>query len=373
MTVFRTFPVPMLAIEVAAIVVALVTGLVETIRRIHLPRPAAVAAAVLAIVMAGTIFFAPVPPVAAMFTAIWAIHIVFALAILHLTGRLFTPADLVRAYAVGFVLFCGLFFFLLAQVRDPTFDWTADLPAFRHVRIVGHYAAPAAGLAAGMMALSRTPAPWAAAFALATLAFGLAFWTGSRGALIGAAAGVAAGLLFAAPMRRPRAWGGVVAGLVLAWLAVAQLPARGANMGAERIVTSTVRSTNVTTGRTQLWPHVAKAVAKRPIFGHGEGQMLYVAKFADVLHPHNIFLQILLAWGIVGLACVLTLAFYFVRASIRLARSGADELLPAFIAMAALAVPSLVDGSLFHLLPVSIFAACAGMVGSRMQRPPAAV
>ena len=99
--------------------------------------------------------------------------------------------------------------------------------------------------------------------------------------------------------------------------------------------------------------------------------MYYVARFSNLFHPHNIILQVLLAWGIVGLACVLTLGFYFARESIRLVRAGADELIPPFIAMAALAAPSLIDGSLHHLLPVSIFAACAGMMGSKMRRQPA--
>lgn len=371
MIIARSYALPVLVMEVVAILVALVTGLVETIRRIRLPRPAAVAAAVLVLVMVGTVPFAPVPGVAATFTAIWVIHIFFALSVLHLTGRFFAPLDLVRSYAIGFALFCTLFFLLLAQVRDPSFSWSYDLPAFSHVRIVGHYAAPVAGLAAGLMALARTRTGWAAAFALATLACALALWTGSRGALIGIAAGLIVGLLFAPPMRRRRAWGGLIASLAVAWLAVSSLPAPAPNMGSVRIVASTVQSQDKTTGRAELWPHVAKAVAKRPIFGHGEGQMYYVAKFFDLFHPHNIILQVLLAWGLVGLACILTLAFYFARACIRIVRSGVDELVPPVIAMAALAVPSLIDGSLFHLLPVSIFAACAGMIGSRLQRQPA--
>jgi O-antigen ligase len=232
------------------------------------------------------------------------------------------------------------------------------------VRLVGHYAAPAAGLAAGMMAVSRTPARWGIAFTVATLALALALWTGSRAALIGVGAGLVAGLLFAPSMRRPRAWGGLAAGLVVAWLAVSSLPAPAPNMGAVRIVASTVQSTDRTTGRTQLWAHVAKAVAKRPVFGHGEGQMYYVARFSNSFHPHNVILQVLLAWGIVGLACVLTLTLYFARESIRIVRSGSEELVPPFIAIVTLAVPSLVDGSLIHALPVSIFAACVGMIGS---------
>ena len=365
----RHYALPVLVMEAVTILAGLATGLVETIRSIRMPRPAAIAAAILAVVMLGTVPFAPVPHVAATYTAIWVIHTFFALSVVHLAGQFFTPSDLVRGYAIGFVLFCGIFFLLLAQVRDPAFHWNHYLPAFNQIRIVGHYAAPVAALAAGLMALSRTPARWAAAFALATLAFALAFWTGSRGALVGAAAGLFAGLLFAPAMRRTRAWGGFAASLALAWIAVSNFPAPGPNMGAERVVSSTVRSTNVTTGRTTLWPHVANAVAERPVFGHGEGQMPYVAKFYTAFHPHNVILQILLAWGFVGLFCVLTLAFYFLRDSIRLVRSGANELLPPFVAMAALAAPSLIDGSLFHLLPVSIFAACAGMIGSRMLAP----
>lgn len=365
----RNYALPVLVMEVVAILAGLATGLVETIRRIRLPRPAAIAAAVLAIVMVGTVPFAPVPQVAATSTSIWIIHVFFGFSVLHLSDRAFTIPSLIQSYAIGFALFCALFFTLLAQVRDPEFHWNHYLPGFNHIRIVGHYAAPAAALAAGLMALSRTPARWAAAFGLATLALALAFWTGSRGALIGAAAGLIAGLLFAPAMRRTRAWGGFAASLALAWLAVSALPAPGPNMGAERIVSSTVRSTDMTTGRTQLWAHVVKAVAERPVFGHGEGQMPYVAKFHTAFHPHNVILQVLLAWGVVGLASVVILAFYFTRESIRLVSSGHDELVPPFLAMAALAVPSLIDGSLFHLLPVSIFAACAGVIGSRMLRP----
>jgi O-antigen ligase len=367
--VARKYALPVLAMEVVAILAALATGLAETIRRIRLPRPAAIAAAVLGLVMAGTVPFAPVPHVAATHTALWVIHAFFALSVLHLAGRAFTVSALAWSYAIGFGLFCLLFFGLLAQVRDPGFHWNHYLPAFNHIRITGHYAAPAAALATGLMALARTPARWAAAFAVATLALALALWAGSRGALIGAGAGLVAGLLFAPPMRRPRAWGGFAAGLALAWLTMSALPAPGPNMGAERIVAATVRTADATTGRTGLWANVARAVAKRPVFGHGEGQMPYVAKFYTAFHPHNVVLQLLLAWGMVGLTCAVILAFYFAQASIRLVRSGADELLPPFLAMVALAVPALVDGSLFHLLPVSIFAACAGMVGARMPRP----
>ena len=92
----RTYALPVLVMEVVSILGALASGLVETIRVIRLPRPAAVAATVLALVMMGTVPFAPAPQVAATSTAIWAIHVFFALSVMHLAGRFFTPADLLR-------------------------------------------------------------------------------------------------------------------------------------------------------------------------------------------------------------------------------------------------------------------------------------
>jgi hypothetical protein len=76
----------------------------------------------------------------------------------------------------------------------------------------------------------------------------------------------------------------------------------------------------------------------------------------------------LLAWGAVGLACTAVLAIWFLARSLAVVRREGDDLLPPFMAMLALASLATIDGSLFHVVPVSIFAACAGMIAS--QWPP---
>ena len=54
MILARSYALPVLVVEIATILTALFTGLVDTIRRIRLPKSAAVAAAVLMVVMVGT-------------------------------------------------------------------------------------------------------------------------------------------------------------------------------------------------------------------------------------------------------------------------------------------------------------------------------
>ena len=366
MRVVRSYAAPILLIESVVILLAVADGLVDTLRRFRLPWRVVVPAVVLALVAIGSAFLAPVPRDALLRTSFWMIHVAFGLSVLHFAGRRFAPRELVWSYAIGFVLFSAVFIGLLSQVRAPNFDWTWDLPAFTHVRHVGYYALAVAGLATGLMAISRTPASWAIAFALAGLAFALALWTGSRGAIFGAAGGLIGGLLFVPAMRLPRAWAGLGVGLALAWLAVSQLPAPAPNMGSGRLVTATVQSSSVSTGRTDLWMIVAKAVAERPVFGHGEGQMRHVATYARLSQPHNVILQVLLAWGVVGLLCIIALVAQFLRAAVPAMRSSEDELAAPFVAMLALASLALIDGTLYHIFPLSIFAACVGLVGSRM-------
>ena len=80
-------------------------------------------------------------------------------------------------------------------------------------------------------------------------------------------------------------------------------------------------------------------------------------------------LQILLAWGVVGLVCVGVLTVWFFMRSLPMIRHDQAELLAPIMAMFALATMALFDGALFHVLPVGIFAACAGMIASRWSRP----
>jgi O-antigen ligase len=141
-------------------------------------------------------------------------------------------------------------------------------------------------------------------------------------------------------------------------------------MGATRTVEASVGG-EATTGRTEMWRGVIKAIERRPVFGHGEGQMREVAPYSIMTHPHNSILQVILAWGIVGLLCVIVLAIAFTRRALPPVRRSEDYMVPAFIGLVSLAVLSLVDNPLINPIPGSMFAAFAGIIASRWKsRPP---
>jgi O-antigen ligase len=179
---------------------------------------------------------------------------------------------------------------------------------------------------------------------------------------------VVLGLLVSPEMRRPQAWAGAALSLAVAYILVAWLPAPADNMGALRTISATTESGDMLTGRMTLWTLVLDAIRHRPIFGYGEGQMSAVAPFYSMAQPHNVVLQVLLAWGIVGLLCVVVLAFFFVRMALPAVRSDAAHALPPLLAMTALLALSMLDAALYHILPVSIFAACAGMIAAEARR-----
>jgi O-antigen ligase len=138
-------------------------------------------------------------------------------------------------------------------------------------------------------------------------------------------------------------------------------------MGIGRTITQTVGG-NISTGRTQIWLNAIAAIRKRPVFGYGEDQMATVAPFHGLGQTHDVFLQILLAWGAVGFICVAVLAIWFLMRSLLVVRRESD-LLPPLMGMLALASFSTIDGALFHVIPVSIFAACAGMIAAAWNSP----
>ena len=85
--------------------------------------------------------------------------------------------------------------------------------------------------------------------------------------------------------------------------------------------------------------------------------------------PHNIALQLLLAWGAIGASCVLVLAAAYARRALPVVRADRGDLAAPVMAMATLFAFSLFDGALFYALPISLFAACAALVALRMSPP----
>ncbi|HET7606714.1 MAG TPA: O-antigen ligase family protein [Sphingomicrobium sp.] len=362
----RAFTLPVIGAELFAIAVALREGLIGAMRQWRWPRTVVVAAALLLAIAVATAATAPSRIGAIVLTAYWIIHALFALAMAHLAARVFAPSDLVRALLAGFAVFAIAFFAYLAAIPDwRSFDWKYGFMAFSHIRHAGYYLGAMAALGLGAMAVAGRSGARIAALLLASLAFGMALWTGSRGAALAVVGSLAVGIVLFPALRAARAWGAALAGMAAAVAIVWVAPAAPSNMmGLTRAVQQTTGG-DVTTGRTTIWKNVIHAIEKRPAFGYGEGQMSTVAPSWNLAQPHDSILQFALSWGLVGLLCAAVLAAAYLARAIPTARREGGALIPAFMAMTAIAILSLYDASLYYALPQSIFFACAGVIASR--------
>jgi O-antigen ligase len=361
----RSYSLPLAAAELFAILVAVREGAVVYWRQLR--PPAVVVAALVGLVsvaVATALFVAPAPAASIIRTIAWIIHLFFGLSIAFLVRRKFSADDLIAAYCMGFTAYVALFVIFATGALQRPINWTFDLPSVSHIRHIGIYASAIVGLAIGVMAGARGLRTWMFGFAIVVIGFALSFWTGSRGPVAAVGAAVAFGLIAFPTMRSPRAWGGTALAIAIAVVATLLMPAPADNMGVGRTIEASTGNADATTGRMELWALVLQAISRSPIIGYGESQMSVVAPFYGMGQPHNLVLQLLLAWGVIGLICAAVLGIAFVARAIPAVRADEASLVGPFTAMATLTALSMVDAALYHVLPVSIFAACAGMIAA---------
>lgn len=339
----RALGLPILAAELAITLLSLREGF-------RLPSPHFLPLALLValgLVAWGTAVTAPFPAVALLRTGTWTIHLFFALALVSMAQRrMLDLGQLPVAVQTGFLLV-----FALLVIFVATTDQTADeriwgLPAFGNIRWFAEYAAGVVGLAAsGFLRGNRF------ALSAATMAFILLFWTGGRGGIAAALAGMVACTLLFEAFRSRRVWGRLLMSLVLGGalsvVLTALLPIEGQTIARDG-----------SSGRMELWRATIDSIALRPWFGWGDGQTIRFSVRllgAAFPQPHNIVLQLLHAWGIVGTLLCLALAIWIAP---RFVRSNRAEAAPFQLSALTIAFHSFVDGSLYHVHSVALFALC---------------
>lgn len=344
----RSYALPIIAVELTVAIVALL----ETRRLPPVPRPAAVLLLLLVAIAFFSAAHAPDRVTSLFMTLIWLNHLLFGFGVyLLVRHRRLAAPPIIRAMPLAFLLFATLLVGYYALHSAHGHDWYYDSPPFNNIRWLGYYCAAIVGLSAWGWLENRTS--W---LAVAILALALALWTGSRGSLIAVLAGYLAARPFVPAAVRgsmPRFLGAVLLAVLLALVASRIAPFGGGS--AERLLLDHGDS-----GRIEIWGRTIAMIAQRPWSGWGEAQFgtLFQSRFAQ---PHNSLLQIMLAWGVAGLALVAVLATMLAK---RLRRNIRPQNAPLMFAIANLAAFSLIDGSLFHVQSVSTFALCLGLLAA---------
>ena len=317
------------------------------------------------------------PAMALLHSVEWLIHGGFGLAVWAWIRESADRARrLISAIRYGFLLYFAILVSFVLALHDPVnHRWTNGFPVFLNVRHLGYFALGA--LVLGYQPLVGRKAPLAAtnllgALAFLTLAWGLLFWTGSRGAVVAAGVTLAGYWLFFAAGDRLRLAAVTAAAASIGLFAAALFPVADPSMGAHRFLsfltveTDLVSVNDFSAGRVAMWQEAWRILTKTPLLGVGPDQYMLIndPHFRGFIHPHNLILQFALAWGVAGAALTLFLGGCLLRRlTISAARCEDGSLRQTvLLTIVALLLLSLIDGTLYHSQPVMLLAALAGVL-----------
>lgn len=357
----RIFGLPVLAAELVIILASFSEGI-----RLHFPRVGIILIVAWTLIAWLTAVTAPHAAIAVTRTAAWMVHLLFGLALvnLHHHGML-NLAEHLKAQYVGFILFFVLLVTFVATTDQTPTERIGALPAFTNVRWFAYYASGVIGIAAvGFLTGKFLP------LIAGTAAFSLIFWTGARGAVAATFAGLVVATIFSSELRSGKVWARFflsgLAGVILSFVLAMIVPMDG--LGPDYLARTG------DSGRIKLWLGTIESFKSRPLFGWGEGQLIHytIPHFGSAYpQPHNVVLQALHAWGVIGsLLCFIMMAW--------LAPSFIRSQSPAAIAFRCgalmIAAYSLIDGSLFYTQSVALFTlCCAAAVTAGLQEPDASI
>lgn len=357
----RHYAYPTIAVEYALILYAFSTGLrpamlIETFRRWQaLMLVAILLAAVLA---AGQLSLEPAREWLATFT--WLIHFLFFGAALFVARN--SSEHLVwfwRMLVLGTFGYALTIIFFAVYVPDTeNFPWITRPPGVTNVRHIGYFVAPAmAILIAWHLGGQHVRVRLGSVFGLALLtAFG--FWTGTRGIFVALIASCAVALFAYPGLRKWRIWSAVVIsiGIGAATSAPIPVPAYGFGILARASPEEFSTIKRMGSGRIELWEDTVRAIARAPLIGYGAGKFRAVMSTPDRErnHPHNLVLQIFFQWGALGAIGFFSLLLSAWIRSFANARQSGLSTAPAFLVLNTMLAYSLIDGTGYYPLPLSI-------------------
>ncbi|WP_341209734.1 O-antigen ligase family protein [uncultured Sphingomonas sp.] len=351
----RLLELPFVVAELFTIQIAVRRGYRDAALWQELPRDVKLAFGLLATGLTiGSVFRSHHPFDSVLMSLITLVHLRFCAAI-HFLARGAAQADipaLFRWLTLGLVALAVLTVWRFqlpppaASVPGGVIEWGSALPGFINVR---HFGSWTGAIAAGLMLeLLYGEEEDQRALSLAYLfAAGLTCWSGTRAAVLALA--VVATIALVSLRRWPtRAHMMRVTALSVLALALA-LPLLPDNGDFYLYATGDAQSANAVTGqRLDLWQATFARWLDAPLFGWGSGSTFWEV-YVGWTHtqPHNVVLQFLISWGVVGAAGGLWLLG---RAIVATHRTGIDDarLLPLTGMLYSLLFMSLLEGMLHY-------------------------
>ncbi len=259
-------------------------------------------------------------------------------------------------YIASLTIFCVV-------VRDPeNFKWIERLPSATNVRQIGNVVGLLVLAPTTLLVFSRTIRTDAIAFAATTALLTFIMWSGTRAALLSFVIAVCIAAFLHKDVVGGKKLMALAAASVVALLLSLALPSPAPGFGFIRIADS-LDSGDVTSGRLQIWADTISAITNSPVFGHGAGTYrdnMAALNGYPFNHPHNFILQLTYDWGALGGGLVLAFITWLGWFIISTPTTHKNLHFLAIATYASVLSMALVEGTLFHPLPILLGVALIG-------------
>lgn len=353
----RLLEMPFVALELGVIFWAHRSGMDRRAMWAALPRDIKAASMVFLVgVFASSIFISQNPTFSITMSLITVIHLLFSLAVLHLLSdrnKVGNESQFLPLLGVGlgiFTLYTAWWFSFPppeSEVFGGKIEWSSAVPGFISVRHFGAWAGVIAAAFAVRILYQQGQHSLGWDHALYFLAAAMTIWSGTRAAVLGIIFAVIAVALIKRTL--PNFRNIVLAALLTGLGAVFAFVLLPHDPAFYLWQTGDAASLNKMGGnRPALWAATFTRWLDSPILGWGSGSTFWEV-FVNWPHtqPHNVVLQFLISWGIVGAAGGMWLLG---RAIVAVHRSviAQPEQLALLAMLDALLVQSLLEGMLHY-------------------------
>lgn len=366
------------AFEIGVIAWAYARGMDRALMWKALPRDIRWATVTLLAAMFGGSVLIAAHPESLLQSLIQVVHLYFAVAVFYLARTLGGNAAgetdrLVRWLTIGLAVLAFYTWWRFSFPPQPSavpggqIEWDFALPGFISVRYLGIWCgAVAAGSLIQILYRDRNGRLtfWHVAF---TFAAAFAMWSGTRAALLGMAGAAATFFL------SMRAWPTARALIVASGLSVLAL-CLALIFEFDHPAFKLLRFDQpdsldrFSSGRLELWIATIERWRDSPLLGWGTGSLFWEVHLNWThTQPHNVILQFLFSWGIVGAIPALWLLGRAVSAAHSTARSQL-HLWPLLGVVYALLWMSMVDGSLYYPRFITLIVAGLALILASSER-----
>lgn len=301
-------------------------------------------------------------PTSAIITMQFFIHFFFAVT-LGSYLRQDPPAAgvLIKATILSLILFLPVFLAKLSiEAQILNFDWSWSLPGFSNVRHLDYFLGASLGLIGFLPTLYKREAKKNTLWFLLTLAcWILVFWSGGRGSALAAMGALGIGFIII----RPDGWQKIallnLATLLFGAAISLLLPQPNGSYGLFRFLSKITETTDLngfSAGRVDIWLGTIDVWLDHFWTGVGAGQTKALVKSANgiMAQPHCVFLQALMAWGVVGGLPFLGVIGKSLWTAGRQVKNNFVGLC-GFVMALTTAINAFVDGTLYYPFPLWLF------------------